>query len=121
MTKYKKAILDIINTSYNHMTADDVYIKMKQIYPKIVLASIYNNLNSLVDEDLIKRIVIEGEDNRYDKMMKHDHLVCKKCGKLIDINFNDYTKELIKQSGIDILGYDLKVYIICSECKKEIK
>lgn len=117
MTKYKKEILNIINTSYSHMTADDIYKKVKEKYPNIVLATIYNNLNALVDEELIRKISVEGNIDRYDNIIKHDHLVCKKCGKIIDINFKDYSSELSKLSGMEIISYDLKAFIICDDCK----
>jgi len=120
MTKYKKAILDIVNMSHCHMTIDDIYKKIKTIYPDVVLATVYNNVNSLVEEKLIHRLSIEGQVDRYDKIDKHDHLICEKCGKLIDIMFNDYTKDLMKQSGVDVIGYDLKVYVICDECKNKL-
>jgi len=119
MTKYKKAILEIINSSYSHLTADEVYKELRKTMPKVVLATIYNNLNALVDEELIRRVSMEGQVDRYDSIRQHDHLVCKKCGKLIDIDFDDLTKTLVKKSGVKILGYDLRAFIICDDCSKK--
>lgn len=121
MTKNGKIILDIINNSYEHLTAEQVFLAAKKIAPKMVLATVYNNLNTLVEEGLISKVSIEGSPDRYDRATKHDHLVCKKCGALSDITFADLTASLSKQLGQPILSYDLKVNYICPKCRKESK
>ena len=45
MTKNGKLILAIIEASRDHLTADEVFIKAKEKNDKIVLATVYNNLN----------------------------------------------------------------------------
>lgn len=119
MTKYKKRILEIINESYEHLHAQEIFNIIKKEMPNVVLATIYNNLNALVLENKIKKITIDGQIDRYDKIKKHDHLVCSKCGKLMDVSFNDLTKTLEKQIGMHIVDYDLKAYIVCDECQKK--
>ncbi len=48
---------------------------------------------------------------------RHDHLVCKKCGALSDVKFEDLTKNLEHQLGEGILSYDLKVFYLCPKCR----
>lgn len=122
MTHYENEILNLINASDKHFTADQLYFEIKKTEPQIVLASVYNNLNRLADKGLIRKISIEGQADRYDKVLKHDHLICKTCGKLFDFVFNDLTQELKNQLHSDIFEYDLKVYYECPECRdKKIK
>ena len=40
MTRYEEKILNIINTSYSHMTIDDIYNTLKQEEPNVVLATV---------------------------------------------------------------------------------
>lgn len=47
MTKYAKKILEIVENSHSHMTAEQVFDALRQTYPKVVLATVYNNLNRL--------------------------------------------------------------------------
>ncbi len=119
MTKYRKRIYEIINTSCSHLNAYDVYEIIKKEMPDVVLATIYNNLNALVDEHMINKISIPGKIDHYDKLVKHDHLICSRCGKLIDFKFEDLTKNLESQAHVSIVGYDLKAFIICDECKNK--
>ena len=83
------------------------------------LATVYNNLNRLWEENRIRKVSMEGMPDRYDRIQRHDHLVCKKCGKLLDIDLGDLTMQLEKKAGIPILSYDLKLLYLCEECRKK--
>lgn len=115
--RYENIILEIINNSNEHMTAEQVFFTLKSTHPSVVLATVYNNLNNLYKQGKIRKISIEGCPDRYDKTIRHDHLVCRCCGKLSDIYLKDITSELERQTGFSIDGYDLKVQYICPECK----
>ena len=118
MTKYEKAIYDIINASHAHLTANEVFEKLKLRFPTLVLATVYNNLNKICEAGLIRKVSVEGMADRYDTIKKHDHLVCKQCGRIVDVALEDLTVPLRDQLGDDFLYYDLKVFFLCSECKR---
>ena len=118
MTRYAQQILDMINESTDHMTAEQIFLRMKEESPKIVLATVYNNLNSLYDQDLIRKVSVEGSPDRYDKIRRHDHLVCRRCGRLTDIELPDLIKDLQAKAKVELLSYDLKLSYICPECQK---
>ncbi len=119
MTTYSTLILNIINSSDDHLTAEQIYLKLKETSSKIVLATVYNNLNTLYESKLIRKVIIEGSPDRYDKnIIRHDHLVCKQCGRLSDIVLKDLTVNLEEEIGEAILSYDLKVSYICPSCRQ---
>ena len=119
MTKYAQQILDIINTCPDHLTAAQIYLRLKTSNSKIVLATVYNNLNLLCEQDRIRKVSLEGYPDRYDKIVKHDHLVCKKCGALSNICLSDLTAQLQEQIPEEIISYDLKVNYICPSCRSK--
>lgn len=121
MTKNAENILEIINHSNAHLSAEQIYLCLMERKQGVALATVYNNLAFLYRQGLIRKISVEGYPDRYDKMKRHDHLVCRCCGKLSDILLEDLTQRLQKQVGIPILSYDLKINYICEEClsKKE--
>ena len=121
MTKYEKDIFAIINTSRDHLTVEQIFQKLREIHPQVVLATVYNNLNRLLEEELIRKVSVEGMPDRYDRMKKHDHLVCRRSGKLSDVTLEDLTASLKKQLGDDVLYYDLKVYYVCPACREKEK
>ena len=85
MTKYEEKIYNIINTSTEHLTVEQIYAELKKEYPKVVLATVYNNVNKLWKARLIRKVSIENMSDRYDRIVKHDHLNFQRCSKLTDI------------------------------------
>ena len=118
MTKYGTKILEIVSASRSHMTAEEIFYALRQTYPTVVLATVYNNLNRLWQKDLIRKVSVEGMPDRYDRIQRHDHLVCKSCGRLLDVDLGDLTAQLEEKAGISILSYDLKLTYLCEECRK---
>ena len=121
MTKYAKKILEIVESSNDHLTAEQIFMQLRETYPTVVLATVYNNLNRLWEENRIRKVSLEGMAERYDRIRRHDHLVCKKCGKLLDIDMGDLTAQLEEKVGIPILSYDLKLLYLCEACRKNLK
>ena len=121
MTKNAELILNIINGSDEHLTAEQIYLKLSDQNEKAALATVYNNLNYLYENDLIRKVSVEGYPDRYDRTIRHDHLICKKCGKISDIALEDMTEKLRRGVGEEIISYDLKINYICEECRAEEK
>lgn len=118
MRKNTEIILSIINESHEHLTAEQIFFKAKEKNPKIVLATVYNNLNKMVDEGLVRRITIEKMKTVYDRIIRHDHLICKNCGKIKDVTLDDLSKSIDEKLNIKIISYDLSIHYICDECLK---
>ena len=119
LTKYAKKILEIVDSSRSHLTAEQIFAQLRETYPTVVLATVYNNLTRLWEEDRIRKISVEGMPDRYDRIVRHDHLVCRKCGRLLDVDLGDLTAQLEQKAGIPILSYDLKLVYLCDACRKQ--
>lgn len=119
MTKYEKSIYEIIRTSHEHLTVCQIFQKLRENCPNVVQATVYNNLNRLWKDGFVRKVSVEGMPDRYDIIQKHDHLICRNCGRISDISLNDLTGSLRDQLGQDFLFYDLKVYYLCPACRKK--
>ncbi len=120
-SKQKETILEIVNNSFDHLTADEIYLKARNLLPNISLGTVYRNLNTLKEENKI--ISFNSLDNKehYDKaFIKHYHFICNNCFKIYDRKINDY-KKLCSMLNIDENNtnyIDIKVYGICNDCSK---
>ena len=121
MTKNAAYILEIINHSDSHLTAEQIHQQLKEENKSVAQATVYNNLSSLYQQGMIRKISVEGHPDRYDKMRRHDHLVCRNCGKLSDILLEDLTEQIQNQVSIPMISYDLKVNYICDECRQKMQ
>ena len=118
MTKNAEYILEIINNSRNHPTAEQIFLLLKEKNEKAVLATVYNNLSWLYGQGLIRKISAEGNPDRYDRTERHDHLICRRCGRITDVMLGDLTAELQAPLGIQMLSYDLRISYVCPDCRK---
>ena len=121
MTKYGKEILALIEASHDHLTAEQVFHALRERCPGVALATVYNNLNRLWQEERIRKISVEGMPDRYDRIRRHDHVVCKGCGRLLDVDLGDLTAQLERAAGRPILAYDLKLIDLCQACREKQK
>ncbi len=121
MTKNSNLILDLITNSHDHPTAEDIYYKIRMDGRKMSMATVYNSLNTLCEDGLIRRVNFDGKAERYDKTVPHDHMICSVCGKITDIKLDDLTQILEQQSGKKLDSYDLKLYYVCDGCKEALK
>jgi Fe2+ or Zn2+ uptake regulation protein len=120
MTKQRKLILDIILSSMQHLTADEIYLQAKKTQPSIAVGTVYRNLGLLTDSGEIRRIHIQNSPDRYDQsLLPHEHMICHSCGAISDLSVTDLKKYLEQQTGIEILGYDLNVRYLCTQCRKQ--
>lgn len=86
----REAIVEFLKTRKDHPTADVVYQNMRSIIPNISLGTVYRNLNQLADAGQILRIVCDGKTDHFDGTTQpHCHFMCKCCGAVSDIDFND--------------------------------
>lgn len=120
MTRYEREIFEIVSASRDHLSAEQIFGKLREIYPSVVLATVYNNLNKLWRNGLIRKISLEGEPDRYDRTEKHDHLFCERCGKLQDVVLTDLTEQLGRQLDVPFVSYDLRLIYVCEDCRKRI-
>lgn len=118
MNKNAQLILDVIANTTEHLTAEQIHMTLRNSGKKMALATVYNNLSQLFHDGLVRKVCVDGYPDRYDQMMRHDHLVCRICGALADIHFQDLTELLQSQTGEEVLSYDLQVSYICPICRR---
>lgn len=118
MTKQRAVILDVLRSDKCHHTAEEIFELSKKILPSISRATVYNNLHSLEQEQIIRRISGDGGPDRYDNsFIPHGHLICTKCGRLSDIDLPGIEALLCECIGSMADSYELKVRGRCAECK----
>ncbi len=118
MTKQRKLVLDIIEKSCSHPTAEQVFFAAKESMPTIAMATVYNSINYLLEEGLIRRISVVGQADRFDNVrIPHEHIRCDKCNTISDVFIGDLFEELRKKTGMELTSYELNLHYICDNCR----
>lgn len=83
---HRLRILQYLIENKNHPTVEQIYTSLHKEIPTLSKTTIYNTLKYFVSKGIVKEIMIEGGEIRYDYSEKpHIHFKCKKCGKIYDI------------------------------------
>ncbi len=115
-TPQRLAILKELDTK-GHASIEEIYETIKEMFPSISLATIYKNINALKEEGIISEICLHQKPKFEIDKSPHAHFICKKCGNVEDIPFNDIIKNDFNQKYPDSQK-ELYIYGICKKCKK---
>ncbi len=121
MTKQRALMLSIFRSEAcfgQHKTADEILALAREKMPGISRATVYNNLRSMEEEGLIRRISAEGGADMYDSSFNlHGHLFCTVCHSVKDIMTPNLLEEFKKMTNADIDSYELKLRYVCEHCR----
>ena len=118
MTRQRAAILEVVRAEPRHYTAEEIFDRAKKILSTISRATVYNNLNAMADEHLIRRICLDNADV-YDRSFEpHVHLICEKCGGIKDMRLEGLSDQLEKALGQTVSSYEFKVDYVCEGCRE---
>ncbi len=85
VTPQRVAIFEAICRLNNHPTAENIIRKIQKDHPYISVGTVYNVLDSLVENKLLKRVKTENGILRYDPVLsKHHHLYCLETDRIED-------------------------------------
>ena len=120
MTEKRAAILQVLQESEGHLPAEEIFARVRERYPGIVLATVYNNLHALEAQGQILHIRTADGPDFYDKTpTQHEHAFCTECGRVIDVELGDLAAEFSARTGVPIYSYDLVLHTRCPECKQK--
>ena len=122
LTPQRLAILKVLAVSEGHPTVERIYETAMAEFPTTSIATIYKTVNLLKQLNEVLELGFPDGSNRYDgnKPYPHPHVICTECKKIIDPNLGslkELTKEVIKETGFQILNHRVDFFGICRDCQ----
>jgi len=124
-------ILDILSHTADHPTVKDLYAALHFKYPGIGLTTIYRTLELLHNLGIVHKVTAGDGQSRYalkrsDEEGHHHHLICTKCGKIID--YRDFLQEeldlvkkteevLARKHNFAIADHNVEFLGLCEKCR----
>ena len=121
----REQILEIFLKTEKHPTINDLYNLVRKKYPKIGLATIYRAMKVICDAGLARETDFGGSIRRFEHKYKHqhhDHLVCLKCGRIIEImspGIEKLQESLAKRHKFTAVRHRLEIFGTCRSCKRK--
>ena len=122
LTRQRLAVFDYLSQVDHHPTAEEVFLSIKRKLPQISLATVYKNLETLVECGVASKLTYGDGSARYDiRTDHHYHTRCIKCGKVSDLEPEESSEllGLIKpQKGFEVVEYRVELVGYCQQCHK---
>lgn len=120
-TTQRTEVLDEVRRSAEHLTAGEIFERVRRNDSRIAYGTVYRTLHLLAQHGLIQELTFADQASRYDgRVERHDHVHCLRCGVLEDV---DVPVALVarhvaaEQSGFDITSHHTVFAGVCPACK----
>ena len=122
VTHPRREILDILQENPEmHLSADEIHNKLVENKQSIGLATVYRVLTQLELAGLIQKNQFSDNQSSYEiKKQHHDHLICTKCGKIIEFMNDDLEKlqeKISKDYNFRLNSHVMTLFGECSDDK----
>lgn len=107
VTLPRLSILEVLAKDDMHLSADDIYLALKEAGNDVSIPTIYRVLTQFEEAGLVKRHHFDGGQAVFelDTGDNHDHIVCVRSGRVAE--FKDQKIEKRLQEIAEELGYSL--------------
>jgi len=96
VTPQRHAILEALYSLGNHPTADNIVEYIRKAHPGIATGTVYNVLNAMVENNLVRRVKTDKDAMRYDGIMKRHHHIYSTDTERIEDYFDEELDELLQ-------------------------
>ncbi|MCM3709826.1 Fur family transcriptional regulator [Sporosarcina luteola] len=118
-------VLVLLENEEDHLSAEDVFLLVKEKAPEIGLATVYRTLELLTELKIVDKINFGDGVSRYDLRQEgasrfHHHLICIECGKVAEIQedlLGDVEKIVESRYGFNVKDHWLTFHGVCESCK----
>ena len=111
-----------LSTAPAPLSPQELYQSLHKNRRRVGLTSIYRCLDlfesleiafKITDRPNVKYKLCETDDH-------HHHIVCKQCGKVVELNFcdiSDWARKVTECTGYEVTGHQLSFYGYCGACR----
>lgn len=126
-TSQRDTILQIFVDAGRHLSAEELYARVKKAHPGIGYATVYRTLKLLTEAGLAEERRFEDGFTRYEYKASdghHDHLICTHCGQIIEFEnerIEELQQDVARKNRFRVQSHKLELYGLCSDCQGKLK
>jgi Fur family peroxide stress response transcriptional regulator len=123
ITPQRTAIYEELVKLNNHPDSEDIFRRIRNIFPEISLDTVYRTLSKFAEIGLVHLVEGYGEAKRYDPdINNHHHFRCRQCNKIVDFHDESYDNLKVPkafQKNFKITNIKIILEGTCNECIKK--
>ncbi|HUJ18577.1 MAG TPA: transcriptional repressor [Nitrospirota bacterium] len=124
-TSQRDTIFNIFAKARQHLSADELYARVKKSNPGIGYATVYRTLRLLAEAGLAEECRFEDGFSRFeykDTDTHHDHLICTRCGKIIEFeneSIEALQHDVARENRFKVQSHKMEIYGLCAVCQQQ--
>ncbi|HEX3131304.1 MAG TPA: transcriptional repressor [Thermoanaerobaculia bacterium] len=122
VTQERLALFEEIFAQHKHIDAEELLATMKSRGLKISRATVYRNLDLLVECGMVRKQRLGQDRFLYEHVhggQHHDHLVCTGCGRVVEFvspGIASLQEAICRAHGFVPTSHTLQISGLCNEC-----
>ena len=123
ITSQRIAVMEEIIKDKGHRESEDIYLAIKSHKIHVSRATVYRTLDILVQNNFVRKLNFGDGRARYERkidILHHDHLICVKCGKIIefvDPKIEELQEIIANQYHFSLQRHIHQLFGLCKECQ----
>jgi Fur family ferric uptake transcriptional regulator len=123
VTQQRLEIANLFLELEGHHTLEEIYLEVRKRTGTVGQSTVYRTIRLLCDAGLAREVILEDGSSRYESALgreHHDHLMCRKCGKIvefIDPDIEKLQKKIAEEHGFLLQGHGMMLLGLCNECR----
>lgn len=118
-TDKRQKLLEILYKEEKYLSAKEVQERLQETFPNISQDTIYRNLYTFVDLNILEETELEGEKlfrSRCETHGHHHHFICTECGRTKELDFCPLDTFKNQIPGCEITSHRFELFGICETC-----
>ena len=120
-TRQLEQVFAALQGDHTHPCAREIYRRVHKKLLRISLATVYRNLHDLVEEGKIRSLLVDEQGTRFDpETSEHDHFICERCGRVIDLFLQRRARRVdltsLAKRGYVVTAHNVTVHGVCQVC-----
>lgn len=120
-SRSRAAVIERFFLERHHVTIEELTRSVRESAPRVGAVTVYRTLKLLERLGYAKELDFGEGAKRYESNLAshHDHLVCRKCGTVIEFENRDIEKlqeRVTRRHGFQPTSHRLEIYGFCRKC-----
>ena len=120
-TKQRTAVADFLSEVDDFRSAQQIHDDLRKRGESIGLTTVYRALQSLATAGEVDSIASDDGETVYRKCssMHHHHLVCRQCGKTVEITgptVEQWADGVASTHGFTEVSHTMELFGLCAQC-----
>ncbi len=122
-TRQKQALAEVLSVTDVFRSAQDLHLALRDRGDRVGLTTVYNQLRTMADAGAVDVLRAEDGETLYRRCSTgdhHHHLVCRYCGKTVEVDRPDIEKwagDVARKARFSDVTHTLEIVGTCADCR----